>query len=160
MTFAMTVHERESFLEAVRIGVLSITEPDRGPLSAPVWYGYEAGGELWFVTGRESRKGKLLEVGIRISLCVQTEDPPYQIRVGRGAADPRRYRRRRRAHSPPGSPISRHRGRRPVCGRHQERQPRGLQHRRENAPRALVDRRLRQAIDHRSAVANETLRGT
>ncbi len=78
MTFAMTVDERESFLEAVRIGVLSITEPDRGPLSAPVWYGYEAGGELWFVTGRESRKGKLLEVGIRISLCVQTEDPPYK----------------------------------------------------------------------------------
>lgn len=78
MTFAMTVDERESFLEAVRVGVLSITEPDRGPLTAPVWYGYEAGGELWFVTGRLSRKGKLLEVGGRISLCVQTENPPYK----------------------------------------------------------------------------------
>jgi len=44
----------------------------------PVWYGYEPGGELWFVTDRDSRKGKLLLLVDRISLCAQTEAPPYK----------------------------------------------------------------------------------
>ena len=44
----------------------------------PIWYDYEPGGDLWVLTDRDSRKGKLLEVGKRISLCAQTEAPPYQ----------------------------------------------------------------------------------
>ncbi len=56
----------------------SIPTEGRGPLSAPVWYGYESGGEVWFCTGGDSRKGKLLREGVRISLCVQTETPPYE----------------------------------------------------------------------------------
>ena len=54
----MTRAEREGFLAEVRIGVLSIPEVGHGPLTAPVWYGYEPGGDLWFVTGRGSRKGR------------------------------------------------------------------------------------------------------
>ena len=30
------------------------------PAQAPIWYGYQPGGELWIVTERDSRKGRLL----------------------------------------------------------------------------------------------------
>ena len=74
----MSRAEREKFLAAVRVGVLSIADGARGPLTVPVWYGYEPGGEVWFVTDRDSRKGKRLLLVDRVSLCVQTETPPYQ----------------------------------------------------------------------------------
>ena len=77
-SLAMSRAEREAFLAAVRVGVISIADDGRGPLSVPIWYGYEPGGELWIVTDRESRKGKLLLKADRFSLCVQTETPPYQ----------------------------------------------------------------------------------
>jgi nitroimidazol reductase NimA-like FMN-containing flavoprotein (pyridoxamine 5'-phosphate oxidase superfamily) len=74
----MSRAEREKFLAAVRVGVLSIADGARGPLTVPVWYGYEPGGDVWFVTDRDSRKGQRLLLVDRISLCVQTEAPPYQ----------------------------------------------------------------------------------
>jgi hypothetical protein len=74
----MSRDEREAFLAGVHIGVVSIEDPGRGPLTAPVWYAYEPGGDLVFVTGRKSRKGQLLASSPRISLCAQTESPPYQ----------------------------------------------------------------------------------
>jgi len=78
MSLQMTKAEREAFLAGVHVGVLSIPEPGRGPLTAPIWYGYEPGGELWIVTERESRKGRLLRPGARVSLCAQSEAPPYR----------------------------------------------------------------------------------
>jgi nitroimidazol reductase NimA-like FMN-containing flavoprotein (pyridoxamine 5'-phosphate oxidase superfamily) len=77
VTLAMTRQERERFLTDVHVAVLSIPEEGRGPLTVPVWYAYEAG-ELRFVTGRTSRKGRLLEQARRISLCAQTETTPYR----------------------------------------------------------------------------------
>ena len=74
----MSRSERETFLAAVRVGVVSIADGARGPLAIPVWYGYAPGGDVWFVTDRDSRKGKRLLLVDRISLCVQTETPPYQ----------------------------------------------------------------------------------
>jgi nitroimidazol reductase NimA-like FMN-containing flavoprotein (pyridoxamine 5'-phosphate oxidase superfamily) len=74
----MSRAEREAFLAAVRVGVISISDDARGPLTVPIWYGYEPGGELWVVTDRDSRKGKLLLKVDRFSLCVQTETPPYK----------------------------------------------------------------------------------
>jgi nitroimidazol reductase NimA-like FMN-containing flavoprotein (pyridoxamine 5'-phosphate oxidase superfamily) len=78
MSTRMTKAEREAFVAAPRIAVVSIADGDRGPLTAPVWYSYEPGGEIRFVTGRDSLKGKLLSDGVRIGFCVQTETPPYQ----------------------------------------------------------------------------------
>ena len=78
MSLAMTREEREAFLAGVHIGVLSVAEPGRGPLVAPIWYDYQPGGELWVITDRESRKGKLIASARRFSLCAQTETPPYQ----------------------------------------------------------------------------------
>ncbi len=78
MSLSMTKNERETFLADVRVGIISIADPGRGPLIAPIWYGYEPGGDLWIVTDRKSRKGVLLEKESRFSLCAQTEDPPYK----------------------------------------------------------------------------------
>jgi nitroimidazol reductase NimA-like FMN-containing flavoprotein (pyridoxamine 5'-phosphate oxidase superfamily) len=78
MSLAMSRSEREAFLAGVHVGVLSIPEERRGPLTVPIWYGYEPGGELRLVTERASRKGRLLVRGKRLSLCVQSETPPYQ----------------------------------------------------------------------------------
>jgi len=73
----MTRAQREAFLADVHVGVISIQEDGRGPLSVPIWYSYRPGGEVVVITGRNSRKGKLLEKAMRFSLCAQTETPPY-----------------------------------------------------------------------------------
>src|SRR5262245_52712019 len=78
MSLQMSRGEREAFLAGVHVGILCIAEPGRGPLAVPIWYGYEPGGELWIVTERESCKGRLLRVGARVSLCAQSEEPPYR----------------------------------------------------------------------------------
>src|SRR5262249_9461001 len=43
-----------------------------------VWYGYEPGGEIWLVTGRDSRKGRLLAQGVRVAFVAQSEQAPYR----------------------------------------------------------------------------------
>jgi nitroimidazol reductase NimA-like FMN-containing flavoprotein (pyridoxamine 5'-phosphate oxidase superfamily) len=78
MTLTMTKQEREAFLADVHVGVISIPEPGRGPLTVPIWYAYDPGGELRVVTGRTSRKGQLLARAGRFSLCAQTEASPYK----------------------------------------------------------------------------------
>ena len=74
----MTPSEKQSFLADLHVGVIGINDPQRGPLTVPIWYDYEPGGEVWVITGRQSRKGKLLEPGTRVSLAVQTEQAPYK----------------------------------------------------------------------------------
>ncbi|MGI8795152.1 MAG: pyridoxamine 5'-phosphate oxidase family protein [Acidimicrobiia bacterium] len=74
----MTKTEREQFLAGVHVGVLGIAADGRAPLTVPVWYTYEPGGEVRFITGGNSRKGVLLEQTGRASLCAQTETAPYQ----------------------------------------------------------------------------------
>ena len=78
MSLAMTREEREKFLADLHVGVVSIAEEGRGPLTAPIWYDYEPGGELRIVTDRKSRKGRLLEKVQRFGLVAQTEAPPYK----------------------------------------------------------------------------------
>ena len=75
---AMTETEKQEFLANLHVGVLSLNDNSKGPLTAPIWYDYEPGGELWFITGPNSLKGKLLEVGVRLSLVAQSEEPPYK----------------------------------------------------------------------------------
>jgi nitroimidazol reductase NimA-like FMN-containing flavoprotein (pyridoxamine 5'-phosphate oxidase superfamily) len=77
MSLTMSQPEREAFLAATRIGIVSVEEPGRGPLTVPVWYHYAPGADLRFVTGRTSRKATLMRGARRISLCVQTETAPY-----------------------------------------------------------------------------------
>jgi hypothetical protein len=61
----------------LHVGIISIADEGRGPLTVPVWYAYEPGGELRVITSRTSRKGRLLEKAARFRLWAQTESPPY-----------------------------------------------------------------------------------
>ena len=74
---SMSVEEREAFLADLHVGILGIERADGPPLTVPVWYGYEPGGEVWVLTDGESLKGRLLERAGRFSLCAQTETVPY-----------------------------------------------------------------------------------
>jgi hypothetical protein len=78
MSLIMTKQEREAFLADVHVGIISISEEGRGPLTVPIWYAYDPGRDLRIMTPRESRKGQLLARASRFSLCVQTENPPYK----------------------------------------------------------------------------------
>ena len=72
----MSQAEREAFLADLHVGVLAI--PSAGaPLTAPIWYDYEPGGEIWVLTGPTSRKGRLLAEGTRVTLVAQQEALPY-----------------------------------------------------------------------------------
>ena len=74
----MTAAERETFLRDVRVGMVAVNDEEgRGPLTVPVWYAYDSG-LVTFVTGRRSRKARLIERSGRISLAVQQETPPYR----------------------------------------------------------------------------------
>ncbi|WP_192810296.1 pyridoxamine 5'-phosphate oxidase family protein [Actinomadura rudentiformis] len=78
MTLAMNAAERERFLADLHVGILSVTAEDgAAPLAVPVWYLYEPGGEISFVTGQDSRKMSLIRKAGRVSLVVQNEQLPY-----------------------------------------------------------------------------------
>ena len=78
MSLTMSSVERERFLSALHVGIISIPRAAKGPLTVPIWYDYEPGGEVWVITDSDSIKGKLLTKSSRISLCAQTETAPYQ----------------------------------------------------------------------------------
>ncbi len=78
MSLAMSREQREKFLADVHVGIVSIPRTTKGPLTVPIWYAYEPGGQVWMITSNASIKGKLLTKAKRISLCVQTETAPYQ----------------------------------------------------------------------------------
>lgn len=73
----MTTSEREAFLGDVHVGMLAVERDDGPPLTIPVWYDYEPGGDLWVLTDGGSLKGRLLANAGRFSLCAQTEALPY-----------------------------------------------------------------------------------
>jgi len=75
---SMSQSEREEFLAGLHVGILGIERPDGPPLTVPIWYAYEPGGELWFLTSPDSVKGRLLRQCMRFSLCSQSESLPYR----------------------------------------------------------------------------------
>jgi nitroimidazol reductase NimA-like FMN-containing flavoprotein (pyridoxamine 5'-phosphate oxidase superfamily) len=76
MSLKMTQDEREAFLADLHVGVISIQDPERGPLSTPIWYDYQPDVGLSIITSRSSRKGVALDRAGRFSLVAQTEEPP------------------------------------------------------------------------------------
>jgi PPOX class probable F420-dependent enzyme len=78
VTLTMSVAEREDFLAALHVAVLSVDDPGRGPLAVPVWYSYVPGGTVDVITGGQSVKARLLRAAGRLSLCVQNESMPYR----------------------------------------------------------------------------------
>ena len=84
---ALNQQEKETFLSELHVGVLSVPQDGRGPLTAPIWYCYAPGESLRIMIGRDSRKAGLLEVGTRVSLCVQNEEPPYSYVTAEGPVE-------------------------------------------------------------------------
>ena len=82
MPAPMTRDEREQFLAAIHVGVLSVNQPGRGPLAVPLWYLYEPGGEIIVVTRPETRKARLIAPGARVAFVVQAEElPPKYVSI-------------------------------------------------------------------------------
>ncbi|GCD36941.1 pyridoxamine 5'-phosphate oxidase [Streptomyces chrestomyceticus JCM 4735] len=73
----LSTEEREAFLAEPHIGALSVASgaADRAPLTVPIWYGYEPGGDLWITTERDSRKYRLIAAAGRFSLMVDRVEP-------------------------------------------------------------------------------------
>jgi PPOX class probable F420-dependent enzyme len=79
VSLKMSQAEREQFLAEVHIGVLSVAVgADRGPLTVPVWYSYEPGGQVSVSTAADSQKARAIAAAGRFSLCAQDERPPYR----------------------------------------------------------------------------------
>jgi Pyridoxamine 5'-phosphate oxidase len=72
----LSIRDRELFLAEPRIAALSVSAgQDRGPLTVPIWYQYEPGGEAWVLTPAESRKARLIEAAGRFTLMVERVTP-------------------------------------------------------------------------------------
>lgn len=73
---ALSKVEREQFLAEPHIAALSVSAgADLGPLTLPIWYQYEPGGQPWVLTGAGSRKTRLIEAAGRFSLMVERTEP-------------------------------------------------------------------------------------
>jgi nitroimidazol reductase NimA-like FMN-containing flavoprotein (pyridoxamine 5'-phosphate oxidase superfamily) len=75
---SMSQTERQAFLAETHVGIVTVSDEGRGPLAAPIWYRYEPGGAVCFVTEGNSKKAKLLRKAGRATFLVQTETPPYK----------------------------------------------------------------------------------
>lgn len=76
--------ERQEFLAATHVAVLSVAADGRPPASVPIWYDYTPGGNIRIMTGSSSRKARLIEQTRAVTLVVQREEPPYQYVVVEG----------------------------------------------------------------------------
>ncbi|MFJ2949952.1 pyridoxamine 5'-phosphate oxidase family protein [Streptomyces sp. NPDC087226] len=73
---ALTREEREQFLAQPHIAALAVDAEDgRAPLTVPIWYQYAPGGDVWIMTGRDSRKNRLIGAAGRFSLLVDVLEP-------------------------------------------------------------------------------------
>lgn len=73
---ALSVEEREAFLAEPRVAAFSVAAGgDRAPVTVPIWYQYEPGGEAWVLMSPTSRKARLLERAGRFSLMVERVEP-------------------------------------------------------------------------------------
>lgn len=84
--------ERQDFLAAKHIAVLSVAANERPPASVPIWYDYVPGGNIRISTSAGNRKARLIQEAGAVTLTVQQEELPYQYVVVEGtvveAAEP------------------------------------------------------------------------
>ncbi|MGH7921465.1 MAG: pyridoxamine 5'-phosphate oxidase family protein [Candidatus Dormibacteraceae bacterium] len=81
----MTATEREAYLAALHVGIISIEAGSgRAPLAVPIWYAYEPGGLVTVLTGATTEKAKLIAAAGRFSLTVQDEAPAYKYATASG----------------------------------------------------------------------------
>lgn len=80
----MTETERQTYLAELHVGVVAVEREDRAPLSVPIWYGYEAGGDVLLWTEEGSVKERLIRAAGRFAITVQDETPPYRYATAEG----------------------------------------------------------------------------
>ncbi|MEU2330717.1 pyridoxamine 5'-phosphate oxidase family protein [Streptomyces althioticus] len=72
----LSPEERETFLSEPRVAAFAVDAGDgRAPLTVPIWYQYAPGEDVWILTGRHSRKNRLLQAAGRFSLLVERVEP-------------------------------------------------------------------------------------
>ncbi len=73
---ALTREEREQFLAEPHVAALAVDAgADRAPLTVPIWYQYAPGGDVWIMTGLDSRKNRLIKAAGRFTLMVDRLEP-------------------------------------------------------------------------------------
>ncbi|NUV95098.1 pyridoxamine 5'-phosphate oxidase family protein [Streptomyces sp. KAI 90] len=73
---ALSRKEREKFLAEPHIAALAVDAGEgRAPLTVPIWYQYEPGGDVWIMTGLDSRKNRLIQAAGRFTLMVDRLEP-------------------------------------------------------------------------------------
>ncbi|MBM9618006.1 pyridoxamine 5'-phosphate oxidase family protein [Streptomyces zhihengii] len=75
---ALSPEEREHFLAEPHVAALAVAsgeKEDRAPLAVPIWYQYAPGGDIWILTGRDSRKAGLIAAAGRFTLMVDRLEP-------------------------------------------------------------------------------------
>lgn len=78
MSRSMSLEEARAFLmHGTRTGMLAVPRKDGRPLVAPVWFLVDDDGQVVFMTGRDTVKGRSLVRDGRVSLCVDVAEPPY-----------------------------------------------------------------------------------
>jgi Pyridoxamine 5'-phosphate oxidase len=72
----LSVRDRELFLAEPHIAALSVSAGEaRGPLTMPIWYQYQPGGEAWVLTEAGSWKARLIQAAGRFTLMVDRTAP-------------------------------------------------------------------------------------
>ncbi|MEU0687313.1 pyridoxamine 5'-phosphate oxidase family protein [Streptomyces uncialis] len=73
----LTREEREVFLAEPHVAAIALDsgDPYRAPVTVPVWYQYEPGGDIWIITGATSRKSTLIAAAGRFTLLVDRTTP-------------------------------------------------------------------------------------
>ena len=73
---ALSRKEREEFLAEAHVAALAVDAGEgRAPLTVPIWYQYAPGGDIWVMTGRDSRKNQLIQAAGRFTLMVDRLEP-------------------------------------------------------------------------------------
>ncbi|MFD3438804.1 pyridoxamine 5'-phosphate oxidase family protein [Streptomyces sp. NPDC058685] len=74
---ALSREEREQFLAEPHVAALAVDEGEKGraPLTVPIWYQYAPGGDIWIMTGRDSRKGRAIAQAGRFCLMIDRLEP-------------------------------------------------------------------------------------
>ena len=74
----MTEEVRQAFLAGLHVGLVSLEIPARAPAVTPVWYAYAPGGDIRFLTAKDSLLTEQLRHTTRATFCAQDEMPPYR----------------------------------------------------------------------------------
>lgn len=73
---ALSRKEREEFLAEAHVAALAVDAGEgRAPLTVPIWYQYEPGGDIWVMTGLDSRKNQLIQAAGRFTLMIDRLEP-------------------------------------------------------------------------------------